>query len=563
MTHPARLIRIDASDNVAVVANDGGLPAATAIDGVTLQSHVPQAHKVALTDLAPGDPVRRYGVTIGHAAEAIPAGGWVSDANLAMPAPPDLDGLPAATRQPVEPSPLEGYTFQGYRNDDGTVGTRNILAITNTVQCVSGVVDHAVARIRAELLPRFPAVDGVVALDHTYGCGVAIDAPGAAVPIRTLRNIARNPNFSGSTMIVSLGCEKLQPSRLFPEMVAAGVEPEHGLIGLVTLQDETHVGFDAMIASILATAERHLARLSTRRRETCAASDLVVGLQCGGSDALSGVTANPALGFAADLIVRAGGTVMFSEVTEVRDGIDQLTARAASPEIADQLIHEMAWYDGYLAGGQSDRSANTTPGNKMGGLSNIVEKAMGSIIKSGSMPMSGVVPPGERASGRGLLFAATPASDFICGTLQLAAGMNVHVFTTGRGTPYGLAAVPVIKVATRSDLARRWRDLMDIDAGRIVSAGESIESMGWSMFETILAVASGEKTCAEKLGLNNQLALFNPGPVTWRGRMIMSRPGCGSHCIGGHDDRRQCRNRWLAAIAALPRSSRHLARQAL
>jgi galactarate dehydratase len=269
-----------------------------------------------------------------------------------------------------------------------------------------------------------------------------------------------------------------------------------------------------MQRSILETAERHLAHLDTRRRETCPASDLVVGMQCGGSDALSGVTANPALGHAADLIVRAGGTVMFSEVTEVRDGIDQLVRRAATDAVARDLIAEMAWYDAYLERGGADRSANTTPGNKKGGLSNIVEKAMGSIIKSGTTPIRGVVRPGERATVKGLLFTATPASDFICGTLQLAAGMNVHVFTTGRGTPYALAETPVIKVATRSDLARRWHDLMDIDAGRIVSAGETIESMGQAMFERILAVASGEKTCAERLGLHNQLALFNPGPVT-------------------------------------------------
>ena len=269
-----------------------------------------------------------------------------------------------------------------------------------------------------------------------------------------------------------------------------------------------------MIGSILQTAEQHLALLDRRRRNRCLASDLVVGLQCGGSDALSGVTANPALGHAADLVVRAGGTVMFSEVTEVRDGIVQLARRAASPGVAEKLMRQMEWYDRYLSSGQSDRSANTAPGNKKGGLSNIVEKAMGSIAKSGSMPISGVVPPGERAQGSGLLFAATPASDFICGTLQLAAGMNVHVFTTGRGTPYGLAEVPVIKVASRSELAKRWHDLMDIDAGRIVSAGETIESVGQSMFEKILAVAGGDRTCAERLGLRNQLALFNPGPVT-------------------------------------------------
>ena len=238
-------------------------------------------------------------------------------------------------------------------------------------------------------------------------------------------------------------------------------------------------------------------------------------MQCGGSDAFSGVTANPAVGFASDLLVRAGATVMFSENTEVRDGVAQLTARAANSDVAKALIAELGWYDSYLERGSVDRSANTTPGNKKGGLSNIVEKAMGSIVKSGSAPIAGVVPPGERARGKGLLYAATPASDFICGTLQLAAGMTVHVFTTGRGTPYGLAAVPVIKVATRSELARRWHDLMDVDAGRIATGEASIEELGWELFDTILDVASGRRrTWTEQWRLHNALALFNPAPVT-------------------------------------------------
>jgi galactarate dehydratase len=287
------------------------------------------------------------------------------------------------------------------------------------------------------------------------------------------------------------------------------------VLDVVCLQDEAHVGFMSMGETIMRQAEEHLVRLNARRRETVPASELVVGVQCGGSDAFSGVTANPAVGLCADLLVRAGATVMFSEVTEVRDGIDQLTARAATPEVAQALIDQMAWYDAYLARGRVDRSANTTPGNKKGGLSNIVEKAMGSIVKSGSAPISGVVAPGERAARKGLLYAATPASDFICGTLQLAAGMNLHVFTTGRGTPYGLAACPVIKVATRSDLARRWHDLMDVNAGRIADGEASIEDVGWELFHLMLDVASGRrKTWAEQWKLHNQLVLFNPAPVT-------------------------------------------------
>lgn len=507
-------IRMHAADNVAIVANDGGLPAGTAFPcGLQLVENVPQGHKVALVDLDEGAPVLRYNVVIGYTVKPLPRGSWVNERVLRMPSAPELDALPIANRVPPALPPLEGYTFQGYRNADGSVGTRNILAITTTVQCVAGVVDFAVRRIKTELLPRYPNVDDVVALEHGYGCGVAIDAPDAIIPIRTIRNLALNPNFGGEVMIVSLGCEKLQPTRL----IEAGTIPlqvEGGAPDVVCLQDERHVGFGSMIDSILETAERHLQRLNARRRETCPASELIVGVQCGGSDAFSGVTANPAVGFATDLLVRAGATVMFSEVTEVRDGIDQLTARAATPDVAQAMIEQMAWYDHYLSKGRVDRSANTTPGNKKGGLSNIVEKAMGSIVKSGTGPIHGVVAPGEKARHKGLLYAATPASDFICGTLQLAAGMNLHVFTTGRGTPYGLAEVPVIKVATRSDLARRWHDLMDIDAGKIATGEATIEEVGWQLFHTMLEIASGRKSYAEQWKLQNSLVLFNPAPVT-------------------------------------------------
>ena len=511
-------IRMHERDNVAIVANDGGLPPGTALPGgLLLRDRVPQGHKVALTDIAAGAAVLRYGIPIGHALKEIPAGSWVHERLLKMPEARSLDDLPIATVKPAPQAPLEGYTFEGYRNADGSVGTRNILAITQTVQCVAAVTDFAVQRIKTELLPKFPHVDDVVALEHAYGCGVAIDAPDAVVPIRTLRNISLNPNFGGEVMVVSLGCEKLQPERLMPPGSFAIVDErdEDAPLDVVRLQDDAHVGFISMVESIMRQAEQHLKRLNSRRRVTVPAAELIVGVQCGGSDAFSGVTANPAVGYCTDLLVRAGASVMFSETTEVRDCIAQLTARATTPEVAQAMIREMAWYDAYLQRGSVDRSANTTPGNKAGGLSNIVEKAMGSIVTSGSAPISGVLAPGEKLEQKGLTFAATPASDFICGTLQLAAGMNLHVFTTGRGTPYGLAAVPVIKVATRSDLARRWFDLMDVNAGTIAEGSASIEDVGWELFRLMLEVASGrKKTWAEHWKLHNALVLFNPAPVT-------------------------------------------------
>lgn len=491
----ALYVRVNARDNVAVVVNP---------EGVTLTEFIPACHKVALEDIPAGGPILRYGHVIGYAERAIARGAWVREELVRTPEPPALDDLPLATAPPAELPPLEGYSFAGYRNPDGTAGTRNLLGIATTVQCVAPVVEHAVRRIRQELLPHYRSVDGVVAITHGYGCGVAIDAPDAAIPIRTLRNIGLNPNLGGGPLLVGLGCEKLQPERLFNP----GPVPQ-----TIRLQDEEHRGFAGMVAAILRAAERRLEELDCRRRTMCPASDLVVGLQCGGSDAFSGVTSNPAVGYAADLLVRAGATVLFSEVTEVRDAVHLLTPRAVSEDVARDLIREMRWYDEYLRRGGADRSANPTPGNKRGGLSNVVEKALGSVAKAGSTALVAVATHGERVRARGLVFAATPASDFICGTQQLAS-MNLHVFTTGRGTPYGLAMVPVVKVASRTALAERWPDLIDIDAGRIATGRATIEQTGWEIFRFILEVAGGRKTWAEQWGLDNALVPFNPGPVT-------------------------------------------------
>ena len=515
--HPHTIL-MNANDNVAIVANDGGLPMGAVLsNGVVLRDKVPQGHKVALVDIGANAPVLRYGVAIGYALRDIPAGAWVHERLLQLPGARSLDDLPQCTATVPAPAPLLGYTFEGYKNPDGSVGTRNILGITTTVQCVAGVVEFAVEKIKRELLPDYPRVDDVIGLEHSYGCGVAIDAPGAEIPIRTLRNISMNPNFGGELLVVSLGCEKLPPGKLMPagSIPLAQLQGPDGALDVVCLQDEAHEGFMSMIDHIVQSARPHLVRLNARQRETVPASELVVGVQCGGSDAFSGVTANPAVGFCTDLLVRAGATVMFSETTEVRDGIAQLTARASTPQVAQAMIREMQWYDAYLGRGKVDRSANTTPGNKQGGLSNIVEKAMGSIVKSGTLPITGVLSPGEKLQQKGLIYAATPASDFICGTLQLAAGMNLHVFTTGRGTPYGLAEVPVIKVATRTALAKRWHDLMDINAGTIADGQKSIEDVGWELFHVLLEVASGrKKTWAEHWKLKNALVLFNPAPVT-------------------------------------------------
>jgi len=508
-------IKVHDTDNVAIIVNDQGLKAGTRFpDGLELIEHIPQGHKVALVDIPAQGEIVRYGEVIGYAVRAIPQGSWIDESLVALPEAPPLNTLPLATRVP-EPMPaLEGYTFEGFRNPDGSVGTKNLLGISTSVHCVAGVVDFVVKIIERDLLPKYPNVDGVVGLNHLYGCGVAINAPAAIVPIRTIHNIALNPNFGGEVMVVGLGCEKLVPEKLLQGTEDTQAIPVDSA-SVVRLQDEQHVGFRSMVDDILQVAERHLAKLNQRKRETCPASELVVGMQCGGSDAFSGVTANPAVGYASDLLVRCGATVMFSEVTEVRDAIHLLTPRAINEEVGKRLLEEMAWYDNYLDLGKTDRSANPSPGNKKGGLANVVEKALGSIAKSGQSAIVEVLSPGQRPTKRGLIYAATPASDFVCGTQQVASGITVQVFTTGRGTPYGLMAVPVIKMATRTELANRWFDLMDINAGTIATGEETIEDVGWKLFHFILDVASGrKKTFSDQWGLHNQLAVFNPAPVT-------------------------------------------------
>jgi galactarate dehydratase len=501
-------VRVHEADNVAIIVDPEGAAAGrTSPSGLSLREHIPQSHKVALYPIQAGAPVIRYGQVIGHTNRAIDTGRWVREEMIDLPPAPRLDELSLSTAVPSPLPPIDNCTFEGYRNQDGSAGTKNILGITTTVQCVAPTVDFAVRRIKSELLPRFANIDDVVAITHGYGCGIAIDAPGAVVPIETLRNISLHPNIGIQPLIVSLGCEKLQPQRLFrsdlPILEAANV---------IRLQDQ--LGFAETVSAIMAAAEKRLSYLNERRRETCSASQLVVGLQCGGSDAFSGVTCNPAVGYAADLLVRAGATVLFSEVTEVRDAVHLLTPRAATRDVGHALIREMRWYDEYLARGAADRSANPTPGNKRGGLANIVEKALGSIAKAGSSAINAVATHGQKVTEKGLVFAATPASDFICGTQQLAS-MNVHVFTTGEGSPYGLALVPVVKVSSRTALVEKWHDLIDIDAGRIATGKATIQEVGTDIFQFILDVASGRKrTWADCWGLGNALIPFNPGPVT-------------------------------------------------
>ncbi len=499
-------IKIREEDNVAIAVNE--IKAGTeVIDGVIADQNIPQAHKIALCDIPVGAPVIRYGVVLGCAAVPISKGSWIHEQMLTLPTPPSLEEMAFGTNLVTDLPEPPCRTWEGYANPGGGyAGTRNILGISTTVQCVTGVLNVAVAKMKAELLPKYPNVDDIVPINHAYGCGVAIDAPEAKLPIRALRNLSKHPNFGGQLMVVGLGCEKFTVEMLCDE---ADITPENVII----LQEKK--GFEEMIGALMEMADKKLAILNQRKRETLPLSDLLIGLQCGGSDAFSGVTANPSAGYAADLLVQGGATVLFSEVTEVRDGVYLLGQRCINGEVGRKLAAEMRWYDQYLEAGGVDRSANPTPGNKKGGLSNIVEKAMGSIAKSGTSPIVEVLSPAEKPSKKGLIYAATPASDIVCGPCQLASGIGLQVFMTGRGTPYGLAIAPVIKVCSRNDLKEQWPDLIDINAGPIASGEATISGIGTLLFKEIIDVASGRKqSCAEKYRLHNDLCIFNPAPIT-------------------------------------------------
>lgn len=501
------IIKIKDTDNVAVAVRD--LSAGTEVlQGLTVLDNIPQAHKIALVDIPAGGEIIRYGVILGYAKDDIHKGQWINEHMLNLPESPSLEDLAYGTNiVPAEELPVPvRTTWMGYRNKTGPAATRNLLGIVTTVQCAAGVLKAAVEQIKKELLPKYPNVDGVVAVTHPYGCGVAINAPMAKIPIRAITNVIRHPNFGGEIMVVGLGCEKLTYDRVLSE---EDITPEN----VLTLQD--YAGHDAIMNAIMEMADKKLQKLNERKREELPLSELLIGMQCGGSDAFSGITANPSAGYAADMLVRGGATVMFSEVTEVRDGVPMLAARCLDKKVRDRLAEEMKWYDDYLEAGGVDRDANPTPGNKKGGLANIVEKAMGSIAKSGTSPIVEVLSPAEKPTKHGLIYAATPASDIVCGPSQVASGIGLQVFMTGRGTPYGLDISPVIKVCSRNEMKEHWFDMIDISAGDVATGEASIADVGTEIFNMILDVASGIKSpYSDQYGFHNDMCIFNPAPIT-------------------------------------------------
>lgn len=464
---------------------------------------IPLGHKMALRAVGFDQPVRRYGQIIGYATQEIEPGQHVHSQNLAIREQGGLE-LDYACCEDYRPTALvpqaERRTFMGFKRPDGRVGTRNYVAVLASVNCASSATTAVVDHFRHPgVMDAYGNVDGVIALPHKGGCSASVGSRDLHVLQRTLAGIVHHPNVAGY-VIVSLGCEVNQPTDMIDATMLKEDRPR-----VITIQQEG--GFQKTVERGIAAVDEILRHANRARREPAPASELMVALQCGGSDGWSGVTANPGLGKAADMLVRHGGTVVLGETTEAYGAEHLLTRRAKSPEVAQKLIEMIHWWEEYTAYFGETIDDNLAPGNRLGGLTTIYEKALGAVAKAGSTPMNQVVGYGERVTERGFVHMDTPGYDPVAVTGQVAGGCNVVAFTTGRGSAFGFKPAPCVKIASNSELYARQEADMDIDAGRILD-GVTLDELGSEIFEEILAVASGKKTKSELAGVGQEE--FNP-----------------------------------------------------
>lgn len=492
-------MRLHPADHVALARQQlaSGLVLHSSDGQLEVRQHIPPGHKVALVGRRRGEPVRRYGQLIGFATAAIEAGDHVHSHNLGV-GELRRDYAFGEDVRPDDPVPTgESQTFQGFRRADGRAGTRNYVAVISSVNCSASVARYIADRFPPDALQAFPHVDGVIALTHRGGCGAHYGGSEVDLLQRTLAGMARHPNVS-AYILVGLGCEVNQ----IPDLV------EHQRLGSPTslvIQDEGGL-LETVEAGTRAVAQL-LPRANTCRRQSIPASELVVALQCGGSDAWSGVTANPALGRASDLLVAQGGTVVLAETPEVYGAEHLLTRRAVSEEVGCRLLERIRWWERYTAANGAEIDNNPTPGNKLGGLTTIYEKSLGAIAKSGTTPMMDVIGYAEPLQTRGFVHMDSPGYDPVSVTGQVASGCTLVCFTTGRGSVFGCRPAPTIKIATNSALARKMANDMDVDAGRILN-GATVQELGEEIFSLMLDVASGTQTMSERHGIGEEE--FNP-----------------------------------------------------
>lgn len=491
-------------DDEVAVAKSSLLPGTQLIlnDGSILRvgQMIPVGHKFALRDVPYDGVIHKYGQIIGFATQDISAGQHVHNHNMGIKEL-ELDYAFSQDYEPVELVPeSERRTFMGFRRPDGRVGTRNYVAILASVNCSSSATVRIAEHFaQPGALDDFPNVDGVIALPHKGGCGAHIGSRDLYIFQRTLAGTVHHPNVGGY-VILSLGCEVNQPTDMIDATPMKDDAPS-----VLTIQ--TDGGFLKTVEAGIEAVKKILPQANSYTREEVPASELVVALQCGGSDGWSGVTANPGLGKAADIVVKQGGTVVLGETTEVYGAEHLLTRRAITPEVGQKLIDCIHWWEDYTSyfGGSIDN--NPSPGNKLGGLSNIYEKSLGAAAKAGSTPLNQVVGYGEKVTERGFVHMDSPGYDPVSVTGQVAGGCNVVVFTTGRGSAFGYKPAPSIKIATNSILYANQEPDMDVNAGKVLD-GITLDELGEEIFEKILAVASGEKSKSEAAGVGQEE--FNP-----------------------------------------------------
>ena len=487
-------IRLDPADNVVTATRT--LEIGTAVDDVVTTAIIPRNHKLASREIKAGEAVRKYAQVIGYATEVIVAGGHVHTHNVEFRNTEEDYEISTDLRPAVPVAEAARDSFMGYRRENGRVGTRNYIGILTSVNCSATAARMIASAFGPEEMARYPNVDGVVAFVHGTGCGMAGQGEGFEALQRVMWGYARNPNHGG-VLMVGLGCEMNQIDWL---LEAYGLK-QGPLFKTMNIQDS--MGLAKTVETGIAMVREMLPEVNKATRESCPASELMVALQCGGSDALSGVTANPALGYACDLLVAQGGTGVLAETPEIYGAEHLLIRRAIDNATGKRLIGLIDWWQDYTARNHGSMDNNPSPGNKKGGLTTILEKSLGAASKGGTTPLTGVFKYAEPVTARGFTFMDSPGYDPASVTGQIASGCNLVTFTTGRGSAFGSKPSPCIKIATNTEMYERLMSDMDINAGAMLTEGQSLEEKGREIYDMLLTVASGNPSKSEAQGLGD------------------------------------------------------------
>lgn len=500
----ARAMLLAAGDNIIVATSD--IEAGTALleHGITVNHQTPQGHKIAIRKIQSGAPILKFGTVIGYAAQNIAPGDWLHSHNIKFDAV-DKDYAFARDYVPTEILPAaERARFMGIRRANGQVGTRNYIGLFVTVNCSATVARKIGNYFDEERMEAWDNVDGVIPFIHDSGCGMEMTGEPMDLLRRTLAGYIRHPNMAGA-VVLSLGCERNNLAQFFEEQGLA----EGKMLKPVTMQ---HVGGTARaIADGKDAVKEMLEQANKVRREPCSAEHITIGMQCGGSDGLSGLSANPGLGVAADILVRNGGTAILSETPEIFGVEHLLTRRARTADVGAKLVERMDWWLEYTKGRDTQINGVVSPGNQAGGLANVLEKSLGGAKKSGSTGLMEVYRYAEPITQKGLVFMDTPGFDPVSATGQIAGGANLICFTTGRGSCFGSYPAPTIKLASNTPMYTQMSDDMDINCGTVIDGAQSIEELGRDIFEHILAVASGAYSKSEAMGVGEEE--FAPWPI--------------------------------------------------